>query len=292
MPTTRTLLLLPLLLLHAVLLAQKPGTEERTLEVDGVQREYLLLIPRGFQKNAKAPAPLVVMLHGRTSNGKAAASSYYGWSNLADEKGFVAVFPTALGRPTSWQPAVSGRATADTKFLAQLIDTLVAELHLDENRVFLTGHSSGGFMSYSFATVHAEKVAAIAPVAGLLVSREAPKVPVSVISFHGMADDVVAYDDEHGKKAAYRGMPSALESAAAFARHNGCKAEPARTEQNDGKVHIDTWADGKEGTQVQLYSLEGWGHGWPNGKSKVDATPLIWAFFQQHARAQPAAATK
>ncbi len=291
MPITRALLLLPFLLLQTLLLAQKPGTEERTLEVDGAARQYLLVIPRGFVKNDKAPVPLVVMLHGRTSNGKAAASSYYGWSKLADKEGFVAVFPTALGQPTSWQPAMGGRATADTKFLVQLIDALVAELQLDKNRVFMTGHSSGGFMSYSFATVHADKVAAIGPVAGLLIGREQPKLPVAVISFHGMADDIVAYDAEHGKKATYRGMPSALESAAVFAKSNG-GVEVKRTELHDGKVHLDTWADGKAGTSVQLYSLEGWGHGWPNGKSKVDATALIWAFFQQHARVQPEAASK
>lgn len=293
MPDVRTLLPFAVLLLQTLALAQKPGVVERTLEVEGTQREYLLHIPRGFEKDSKVQAPLVVMLHGRTSNGKAAASSYYGWSKLADDKGFVAVFPTALGQPTSWQPAVgAGGATPDTKFLALLIDTLVTELRLDKNRVFMTGHSSGGFMSYAFATVHPDKVAAIAPVAGLLVSRATPKVPVSVISFHGMADDVVAYDAEHGKKAKYRGMPSALESAAAFGKHNGGADKPERTELHDGKVHVDTWADGKQGTRVQLYSLEGFGHGWPNGKSKVDATPLIWAFFEEHARAKPVAVTK
>ncbi len=207
MPITRALLLFPVLLLQTLLPAQKPGTDERTLEVADQKREYLLHIPRGFHKDSKTPAPLVVMLHGRTSNGKAAASSYYGWCELADKEGFVAAFPTALGKPTSWQRADGGRENEDTKFLVQLIDTLVAELHLDQDRVFLTGHSSGGFMSYSFATVHADKVAAIGPVAGLLIGREEPELPVSVISFHGMADDVVAYDPEHGKKAAYRGLP-------------------------------------------------------------------------------------
>lgn len=292
MPNIPTLPLLAALLLQTLALAQKPGALERALDVDGTKREYLLHIPRGFQKDSKVPAPLVVMLHGRTSDGKAAASSYYGWSKLADRKGFVAVFPTALGQPTNWQLPGERGATADTKFLAQLIDTLVAELRLDKNRVFMTGHSSGGFMSYAFATVHADKVAAIAPVAGLLVSRATPKVPVSVIAFHGMADEIIAYDAEHGKNATYRGLPSALDSAAAFAKHNGGAGTHTRTELHDGKVHFDTWIDGEQGTQVQLYSLEAFGHGWPNGKSRVNATPLIWAFFEQHARAQPAAATK
>ena len=292
MPPTTTPSLLALLLLQTLLFGQQPGTESRTLEVDGAKREYLLHIPRGWKKSDKTPAPLVVMLHGRTSDGKAAASSYYGWTSLADKEGFIAAFPTALGKPTSWQPAVGGAATADTKFLSELIDTLVKELTLDKDRVFMTGHSSGGFMSYSFAVMHSDKVAAIAPVAGLLLGKGKPELPVSVLSFHGMADNVVAYDAEHGKAATYRGMPSALESAAAFAKHDACAEQQKRTELHSGKVHVDTWADGKSGTRVELYSLEDWGHGWPTGKSKVAATELIWKFFQEHARTSTAKSAK
>ncbi|MFT4841830.1 MAG: polyhydroxybutyrate depolymerase [Planctomycetota bacterium] len=285
MTSSRTVSLFAVLLLPAMLLAQKPGTEERTLKVDGTEREYLLHIPRGFKKSEKKRAPLVIMLHGRTSNGKQAASSYYGWTKLADKECFVAVFPTALGTPTSWQAAFRGKPTVDTKFLAELIDAVVAELLLDKDRVFMTGHSSGGFMSYSFAAMHADKVAAIGPVAGLNISRDKPKLPVSVISFHGIADDVVAYDKEHGKNAKYSGMPSAIESAAAFAKHNECAAKPERTELHKGKVLLDTWADGASATRVELYSIKDWKHGWPTGRAKVSATKLIWTFFEQHARA-------
>lgn len=288
MQKTLTSALFAILLLPALLLAQEPGTQSRTLKVGDDTREYLLHIPRGFQKseqkNEQKRAPLVVMLHGRTSNGKAAASDYYGWTKLADQEGFVAAFPTALGKPTSWQPAVGVKETADTKFLAALIDALVAELALDKDRVFMTGHSSGGFMSYSFAVAHSDKVSAIAPVAGQFLGKGQPTLPVSVISFHGMADNVVAYDAEHGKRATYRGMPSALESAAAFAKHDGCSDKPKRSELHDGKVHVDSWENGTAGTRVELYSIEQWGHGWPTGKCEVAATPLIWKFFQQHAR--------
>ncbi|MGK0303961.1 MAG: polyhydroxybutyrate depolymerase [Planctomycetota bacterium] len=284
MPSSRTVSLFVVLLLPAMLLAQKSGIEERTLKVDGAEREYLLHIPRGFKKSEKKRAPLVIMLHGRTSSGKQAASSYYGWTKLADKEGFVAVFPTALGKPTSWQAAFRGKPTVDTTFLVELIDAVVEELLLDKDRVFMTGHSSGGFMSYSFAALHPDKVAAIGPVAGLNISRSKPKLPVSVISFHGIADDVVAYDQEQGKNAKYGGMPSAIESAAAFAKHNACAAKPERTELHKGKVLLDTWADGASSTRVELYSLKGWKHGWPTGRAKVSATKLIWKFFEEHAR--------
>ncbi|MEE2887051.1 MAG: PHB depolymerase family esterase [Planctomycetota bacterium] len=272
------------LLLPALLVAQKPGTTEQVLKVEGKDRQYLLHVPRGYKKRQKKTLPLVIMLHGRTSNGRAAASRYYGWTPLADKEKFFAVFPTALGKPTSWQGGWAGKPTVDTKFLSQLIDTLLKDFRIDKERVFMTGHSSGGFMSYSFASTHSEKIAAIGPVAGLAVSKQKSKLPVSVISFHGMADDVVAYDSKNGKKARYRGMPSAMESAATFADHNGCAKQSKRTELAKGKVHLDTWADGKAGTEVLLYSIEGGDHGWPNGRGPLGATKIIWEFFKEHGR--------
>lgn len=274
--------------------AQKPGLHEHTLSSGGKDRAYLVHVPKGYSKTAKKKLPLVVMLHGRTSNGKQAASSYYGWRKLADEEKFIVAFPTALGRPTSWKGAWRGKPTEDSNFLSALIDHLVKTLHVDADRVFMTGHSSGGFMSYSFAATNADKVAAIGPVAGLMVGQHVPSSPVSVISFHGMADDVVAYDDDHGKRAAYKGMPSAIESAAHFAKCAAC-AERKRTEEARGKVKVDTWAGGRRGTNVVLHSIVDGDHGWPKKRSHgIDATKTIWEFFEKNARktVEPAGAAK
>lgn len=281
---SHTSTLLSILLLPALLVGQKPGTSDRILKVDKQDREYRLHVPRGYKKKQKKLLPLVLMLHGRTSNGKAASSRYYGWTRLADKQKFIAVFPTALGSPTSWKGGWSGKPTADSEFLALLIDTMLKEFRIDKDRVFMTGHSSGGFMSFSFATTHSEKIAAIGPVAGLVISKSKPKLPISVISFHGMADKVVAYDSKRGKKARYGGMPSAIESAANFAKHNGCAKQPTRTDIAKGRVHVDTWAGGKKGTEVVLYSIEDGDHGWPSGRGPIAATGLIWEFFKEHGR--------
>ena len=280
--------LLAVFVITAVTPAQKPGLTRHTLESGGKAREYLLHIPKGFSKKSKTKLPLVVMLHGRTSNGKAAASSYYGWRPLADREKFVVAFPTALGRPTSWQGAWRGKPSRDSTFLAALIDHLVKDLGLDEKRVFMTGHSSGGFMSYSFAATQADKVAAIGPVAGLMIGKPTPKVPVSVISFHGMADRVVAYDDTHGKNAAFNGMPSAKESAAGFAKACGC-GKPKEGKIAKGKVKVTSWEKGKRNTRVVLYSIVDGDHGWPRKRSHhVGASEMIWEFFKEHARKPPA----
>ena len=157
------------------------------------KREYLLHIPPGYQKDPPELLALVIMLHGSSSNGQRAASRYYGWTELADKEKFIASFPTALGSPTSWKGAWPGQSTQDSQFLSELIDLLLQQLPIDKNQVFMTGHSSGGFMSFSFAVTHSNQVAAIAPVAGLLIGSKRPVLPISVISFHSMADGIVPY---------------------------------------------------------------------------------------------------
>ncbi|MHC4078558.1 MAG: CE1 family esterase, partial [Planctomycetota bacterium] len=192
--------------LPAVLPCQDAGNHERTLKVGDQEREYLIHIPRSYR--GKKEVPLVLMLHGRGSSNRAAAR-HYGWSSLADKAGFIAVFPNALGRPRSWKPAWGTRTTADSVFLARLIDKVQADHKIDKDRVFMTGHSSGGIMSFSFAATHSGKVAAIGSVAGTIgwssqgrkKTVPKPKGPVSVISFHGMADRIVPYDRERGGNA-------------------------------------------------------------------------------------------
>ena len=249
------------------------------MESSGKEREFLLHVPRSYEKDArKAPVPLVVMLHGRTGSGKVAASPYYGWRELSEKEGFVVVFPSALGSPTSWEGAWRGRPTEDSIFLAEMIDLVLEELEIDGDRVFMTGYSSGGFMSFYFAVTHASKVAAIAPVAGLVVNRSRPAQPVSLISIHGMADSIVPYGEGKWR------MPTAPESAELFAEHNGC-GPVERTELKRGRVHCDRWTDGRGGSEVVFYSIEGGNHGWPQGGSRtVEATRLIWEFFEAHPR--------
>ena len=255
------------------------GTFRRVLEVDEVERQYLLRVPGAYDAAERAaPMPLVLMLHGRGSNGSQAASDYYGWSKLAEEEGFIAVFPTALGTPTSWRASWAGRPTNDSLFLAALIDELMGAYDVDPLRVFMTGHSSGGFMSYSFAATHGEKVAAIGPVAGLSMDRARPDAPVSVVSLHGTADRTVPYGRNRW------GAASAMESVERFAEHGECEPLPAE-ELPNGRVRLDRWSNQETGIEVALYSIEGGGHGWPRSRRRsVPATEVIWAFFEAHPR--------
>ncbi|MDP6930220.1 MAG: PHB depolymerase family esterase [Planctomycetota bacterium] len=277
-------LFVPLLLtclLPAPLTSQSKGTKEFTIKVDDKERGYILHVPSKYQSKGRKKVALVLMLHGRGSSGKQASSSYYGWTKMANKEGFIAAFPDAIGKPTSWKPAWGRSSTEDGAFLSALIDKLLKEYRIDPKKVFMTGHSSGGIMSFSFAATHSSKVAAIGPVAGSIGYGRAtipkPKGPVRVISFHGMADKIVAYDKN--TKSAYPGMVSAPDSAAFWAKANGCSQEPKRKDIKSRKVHIDSWNDCKPGGEVVFYSIEKGSHGWPTGSLK--ATELIWEFFEE-----------
>ena len=275
------LLLLPLTagILSEPCAAQKKGTHKRTIETGGMTRDFLLHIPSGYNPRQKKLVPMVIMLHGRNGSSEMASSAYYGWKALAKKEKFIVVFPSGIGKPVQWHQGTGAAATKDSLFLSDTIDLMLKELKVDPNKVYMTGHSSGAFMAYSFAATHSHKIAAIGPVAGLVIGKTKPKFPVSVISFHGMVDQIVPY----GKEGSW-GIPTATESAALFAKHGDC-SEHKREDLNKGLVHLDTWTMKKGNTEVQLYSLEKGGHGWPQpGSKSLKTTQLIWEFFKAHPR--------
>ncbi len=264
--------------------AQKSRTTDRTIKVGKKKRTYILHLPKRYNKKQKKLIPMVLMLHGRGGTPRIASGPYYGdWKHLADKENFIAVFPAALGSPAAWE-SWGWQNSRDCKFLSKLIKSLIKEHRIDKNKVFMTGHSSGAYMSYCFAAAHGDKVAAIGPVSGLFIDRVGPKVSVSVIAIHGMSDQVVGYDRNYGKKAAFVGPRSAMESAEFFAKYNSC-SERKRKDSAKGRIHVDTWAHGKNKTEVVLYSLEGGGHEWPHdGSRSINATKIIWKFFKSHPR--------
>ena len=107
-----------------------------------------------------------------------------------------------------------------------------AQFTVDNNRIYLVGHSNGGFMSYRAAYEHSNTIAAIASLAGAthIEERDAPANPVHVLQIHGTADGTIAYEGSHILQNYY---PSALETVQRWAKYNGCKAEGEARELRD-----------------------------------------------------------
>jgi poly(3-hydroxybutyrate) depolymerase len=172
-----------------------PGNHRASLRHDGLDRSYLLHLPK-----AAAPLPLVVMLHGSGGSADFAADET-GWSELADAESFGVVYPEGLParrgkapkfltNPQEWNDGSGRGRHDDVGFLTAVLDHLAALT--DPARVFMTGFSNGAGMTFRFAAEHADRVAAIAPVAGHCWGNDAKPVrPVATFFLIGDSDPLV-----------------------------------------------------------------------------------------------------
>lgn len=231
------------------------GVRER-LGVGGETRRWLLDLPAG---PTDRPFPVVLDFHG--FRGSARRLRWWtGFAKLAHRAGFIAVHPDGhdgvrllgtTGRGWDFRPG----ETRDLGFVEALLDTLERERCVDRRRVFATGMSNGGFLANLLGCVLAERVAAVAPVAGALALGDCrPSRPVPVLLVYGRGDRVV--------------RPEMIEGARDWwAEVAGCAAPAER----DGCLHY---------AGCELVACAGTqGHWWPR-----DATERIWRFFQAHPR--------
>ena len=221
--------------------------------------------------------PVVVDLHGYSET-VALHEQRTGWQALGEAEGFLTVVPQAPGEVSAWD------LPDDVATVAELIDRAVAEDCADADRVYVTGHSMGGFLTTHVACALADRVAAVAPVGGTVaVDPCTPERPVPAMIVHGTADQTVPLTGGLSPQAAeVLGMPadgpSIPDLAAAWAVRNGCGARVTESPTPGSAVIVRRWPC-PEGADVELHLVPGGGHAWPAG-----ATAQIWTFFQRHAR--------
>ena len=270
------------------------GTESKTLEFGGRTRTYLVHAPKGY--DGKTPLPLVLVLHGAIQ-GATNVERMSGMSDKADKESFLVAYPDGTSRsglaPTWNAGACCGYAQTnevdDVGFLRALIDRLERDYTVDPKRIFVTGISNGGMMSYRLACELADRIAAIAPVEGAQDVECHPSGPVSVLIFHGTADLLVPYD---GGTTPYQLGPkrtdTSVRSTVAFwVKQDGCTATPHREEST--QLHIDTYSGCRDGAGVTLYTIQGGHHMWPGtrlSRNDVPATDIMWSFFAAHPKSK------
>jgi polyhydroxybutyrate depolymerase len=258
-------------------------------------------VPKGL----KPGAPLVLALHGRLGQGRNQAK-LTGFDAVADEAGFIVAYPDGVSR--SW---ADGRGTTpadrdgvdDVGFLSTLIDHFVEQHGVDAHRVYVTGMSNGGMMSFRLACELSGRIAAIAPVAAQMSEAVAagcaPSRAVPVMLVVGTEDPLVPFTG--GQVFGDRGaVLSASEVRSRWAQWNGCPAQGPLTElledraPDDGtRVRRELHTGCRDGAEVLLYAVEGGGHTWPGGQRyarearvgricrDLDASRAIWGFFQR-----------
>ncbi len=272
----------------------------------GYDRVAQIHIPTGYKSGTKPP--LVLLLHGGGGSGTSALDKD-GWAAKADKEGFLIVAPEGLGAlpklPTNFRtnPALwnSGQlntrsprtAIDDVAFIRQLLDELKNRLPYDESRVFSTGHSNGGGMTFRLAAELSERFCAIGMVAGrMVVDNPKPTKPLPTLYIIGTTDPLMPLDGGEVKSpwGNWTNRP-VVEQLSRWAEAIGCEEEPKVLSEKDDLRKVEYPSKGN-GPKLTVIYLESHGHHWPGGKqtlpesmigpikSKLNATDAIWEFFK------------
>ena len=221
-----------------------------TIDVAGTPRDYILALPDGY--DSARPYRLVFTWHPGGGSAQGTANNYYGLRQLADDS---AIFVSPEGIDQGWANT-GGR---DTAFLDAMLDRFGAELCFDQTRVFSTGFSYGGMMSFAIGCGRADVFRAIAPMSGALFSGcEDGDAPIAMFGFHGTTDTVV--DIAQGVRARDE-----------IAGRNGCQPA-AQAVEEDGCLAFQ----GCSGENSVTWCEFDGGH-----MPAPGAAPRIWDFFSQ-----------
>lgn len=234
-------------------------------KVGTTTRKMLVYAPSGIKENS----PLLLSLHGMNQD------IYYQqnqtkWETLADANNFVLVYPAGINN--SWD--LSG--TSDTDFILAIINEMYKRYGIDRDRVYLSGFSMGGMMTYHAMNIIADKIAAFAPVSGYLMGgpNTNSSRPVPIIHTHGSADDVVPFSGVQTCLNAWITRDKCPKTAVVT------KPYPANKPNSSGTKYY--WGRGTDNVEIVLMRIEGAGH-WhsidPNG---INTSLEIWNFCKNY----------
>ena len=263
-----------------------------TVVSSGRKREYLLHVPRNYDRTR--PTPLVISMHG-AALWPAAQMKTSQWNRVADEQGFLVVYPAGTGFPRIF-PMEGEALTADVRFISELIDTLKATYNIDPARIYADGFSNGGGMAFALSCTLSDRIAAVGMVAAaelLPWSWCTDSRPVPMIAFHGTADPIVPFNGGTTWKSPTRKpFPSVRQWTASWARKNRCGEKPVESAAATHVTRLE-YTNCADDAAVVLYTVGGGGHSWPGGRPiaewwvgptshEVDASRLMWTFFREH----------
>jgi len=295
----------PFVLFSCAHVTQQAG---HTFSHDGLERQYILYQP-SFKTEPSVARPLLLVLHGGggTHRGMLRLTKRR-FNELADRNGFFVVYPQGIDK--SWNDGrpdkISGahrKGIDDVGFLRALIEDLIARYPINSKRIFVTGISNGGLMSYQLGCSLPDTIRAIAPVTAQIPAAIAPlcssESAVSLAVFNGTADPLVPYNG--GQITVFRRQRGAVlstnETIRIWRRKNRCSPEAGVTELPDvaadgTRVTKIEYSGCKNESKVILYRIAGGGHTWPDGRQylpvrrigrttrDINGCDEIWQFFQ------------
>ena len=260
---------------------------------DGIQRSYILYVPANYTGNSAVP--LLFNFHGYGSN--ANEQMWYGdFRPIADTADFIIVHPQGTidaNGATHFNVGWGGSNIDDVDFTSALIDSLLLEYVIDEERIYSTGMSNGGFMSFLLACELSSRIAAIGSVTGSALPATlnscSASLPTPVLQIHGTADPTVPYNGAAGWTEPIGSLVSY------WVNFNNCDAAPQVVampdiSSSDGStVEKITYINGYNCNEVVHYKVTNGAHTWPGTiftstgtNQDINASVEVWNFVSRY----------
>ena len=259
------------------------------LQHEGLDREYILYIPDSY--NSAEPTPLLFSFHGYTSNAQT-NFSYTNFKSIADTSGFILIHPqgSLLNGSTHWNVGgwTIGSTVDDVSFVSELIDTISNAYNINSDRVYSTGMSNGGYMSFLLACKLSDRIAAIASVTGSMTPQNFnscdPSHPTPIMQIHGTSDATVPYN---GNFLWTKSIDDVMEY---WIEYNNTSYEPNIIEipdinTSDGStVEHFIYENGDNCSSVEHFKVINGGHDWPGvwGNMDINASEEVWNFLSKY----------
>ena len=286
-----------LIVLLGVLSASFSSYSQQTINASithgGIQRDYILYVPANY--TGTTAVPLILNFHGYTSN--ANDQMWYGdFRAIADTAGFLIVHPqgTLYQGNTHWNVTglYPGSTVDDLGFTSSLIDSISANYNINASRIYSTGMSNGGYMSFYLACQLSNKIAAIASVTGSMTPTMTnacnPQHSTPALKIHGTSDATVPYNGNTWTN-------SIINVAQYWANYNNSTITPTITNLPDinlldnSTVEHYLYPNGNNGSTVEHFKVIGGGHTWPGNiiggtgtNYDINASAEIWRFFSKY----------
>lgn len=260
--------------LTLLLCALLPASWSAAQTIDFGRGPVLVSAPEDY-RNA-TDLPLIVLLHGYTSSGQS-ITNYWGLGRLVEDYGFVLASPDGTREAGGDQNPFWNATDAccnfesspvnDSEYILHIIDEIKASHPIDPDRVYVIGHSNGGFMSLRMAYEHSDVIAAVISMAGAnhLERRDPPPFPVHVLQIHGTNDETIAFQGGEIREVRY---PSARGTVERWADYNGCRRPGVSREMRDLEASLPGYETGvlkfaagcKRGGSAELWTISGGTH--------------------------------
>ncbi len=273
------------------------------INVDKLQREFIIHLPTSYAPDKKFP--LVLIFHGGGGNNKQ-MQGYMGMDSIANKENFICVYPQGINKQWNdgreFKTAIS--ANDDVKFISVLLDTLIKNYAVDRSRIFSTGISNGAFFSIYLSYTLGERLLAVAAVCGSIPDKIfdafAPSNPISVLLMNGTKDPLIPYNGGAvgngliGNRGTCTSTDKTIEK---YISIDQIRSAPTITElpdndRSDGcSATRYSYADGKNRSKVALIKINNGGHTLPGAAQYLpkflignvcrdfNGNEMIWNFF-------------